>query len=92
MKYGAISLESGRVQVQWKRSSDGDSVDQLDLEWVESGLPERPEPKREGFGHEMLLKSLPYDLGARTSITFTDDGLRFTMSLPLVPDVLAEEA
>jgi hypothetical protein len=38
----------------------------------------------------MLQRTLPYDLGAGTNIEFGDDGLRFTMRLPLGPEVLAE--
>ena len=38
----------------------------------------------------MLLRTLLYDLRAETSIEFKEDGLRFTMGLPLGPDVLAE--
>jgi hypothetical protein len=37
------------------------------------------------------LRSLPYDLGAETSIAFEDDGLRFTMALPLGPEVIAPD-
>ena len=38
----------------------------------------------------MLLRTSPYDLRADTSIEFRQDGLRFTMGLPLGPDLLAE--
>jgi hypothetical protein len=38
----------------------------------------------------MLPRSLPYALEADTNITFTDDGMRFTMNMPLWPDVLAK--
>jgi hypothetical protein len=31
---------------------------------------------------ELLTRVLPYDLGAKTSIEFRDDGLSFEMELP----------
>jgi hypothetical protein len=38
-----------------------------------------------------LLRTLPYGLGADTDIEFTSDGgMRFTMSMPWGPAVLAE--
>jgi PAS domain S-box-containing protein len=89
VKYGALSVESGRIRVQWKRVTDGDT-EYLDFEWVESGLPVEPSAGREGFGHEMLKRSLAYDLGAKTEIQFKRDGLRFVMHLPLTGIVLAE--
>lgn len=57
---------------------------------MESGLDRKPRQEHEGLGHEMLLRTLPYELGAETDIEFTDDGMRFTMSMPLGPAVLAE--
>lgn len=89
VKYGALSAEAGKIRVNWRRIEE-DGRDTLRLEWIESGLDEPPKAAREGFGHELLLRSLPYDLGAETSIEFTADGLRFTMSMSLGPDVLAE--
>jgi len=40
----------------------------------------------------MLRRTLPYDLKAETDIEFTKQGVRFTMRMPLGPDVLAEGA
>ena len=89
VKYGALSVDGGRIKVDWQRVS-AEGCDELHLEWLESGLEKPPSRAREGFGHEMLLRTLPYDLGAETSIEFTADGLRFTMNMSLGPDVLAE--
>jgi len=92
IKYGALTSDRGRVKVGWSRvRSDGDG-DLLELQWIETGLAEPPSPVREGFGHEMLRRTLPYDLKAETNVEFTDDGMRFTMRMPLGPDVLAEGA
>jgi PAS domain S-box-containing protein len=89
VKYGALAAEHGRVAISWRRIQ-GDDGDTLEFEWVESGLDPRPKSTHEGFGHEMLLRTLPYDLEAKTDIAFNDDGIRFTMHMPLGPDVLAE--
>ncbi len=89
VKYGALSAAHGHIRLQWKRIA-GKSGEMLHLEWVETGLDQKPAPMREGFGHEMLKRTLPYELGADTKVVFTDDGLRFTLAMPLAPEMLAE--
>jgi len=89
LKYGALLDHHGRISVEWDRARANGKDDLLDLKWVETGLREPPNPTREGFGHELLLRTLPYDLRAETRIDFTDQGMRFTMRMPLRPDVLA---
>lgn len=42
----------------------------------------KPKPKRNGFGLELLTRSLPYDLNGKTSLDFQPGRLRFTMDVP----------
>jgi two-component sensor histidine kinase len=44
---------------------------------------ELQQPTRQGFGLELLERTLPYDLGAETHVEFRPEGLRFTLSMPL---------
>ena len=90
VKYGALTGENGRVAVRWERiASDG--KERLRLVWEENGvdLPPGP-PERQGFGLELLQRSLPYDLRAETNIEFRREGVRFEMIVPLGPEVLAD--
>jgi two-component system CheB/CheR fusion protein len=90
VKYGALSTGNGCIAVSWRQEREGDH-EQLMFIWHETGAPLPPEPAAgDGFGHEMLRRTLPYELGAETDIEFTDDGLRFTMKMPLGRGVLAE--
>ena len=89
VKYGALASPNGRISVKWKLARNG-ALPALQFEWVESGLDSEPSLSHEGFGHEMLLRSLPYDLGAETRLEFSADGMRFTMNIPIGPEVLAE--
>lgn len=57
---------------------------------LSSSTASRATKSREGSGHEMVPRTLPYELEADTNISFTGDGLRFTMGVPLGPGVLAE--
>jgi PAS domain S-box-containing protein len=90
VKYGALGAEGGRIDVTWQRSR-GDRAEQLTLVWEENGMRTlEPEPKRRGFGLELLQRTLPYELGGETRVEFRPEGLRFSMSLPLGPGLLAE--
>lgn len=73
IKFGALSAAHGRVAVDWKEN-DGDGF--LRLEWRETGVPILlTAPRTQGFGVELLENTLPYELGARTSVEFAPGGL-----------------
>lgn len=85
VKYGALACSGGRIAVRWAlRRREGRRW--LDFNWTESQLdaPVGP-PDREGFGTEVLLRNLPYELGAETVFDVLPTGLRFRCSLPLEP-------
>ena len=89
VKYGAITAPHGKIHVSW-HCEPGETSQVLHFEWRELGLTTKPACGREGFGHELLLRSLPYDLGATTQIAFEEDGFYFRMSLPLGTDVVVQ--
>jgi two-component system, chemotaxis family, CheB/CheR fusion protein len=73
IKFGALSTAQGRVAVAWDENErDGF----LRLEWREAGVPILlTAPREHGFGVELLENTLPYELGARTSVEFAPGGL-----------------
>lgn len=82
IKHGALSGRRGHIAVSWALATR-DGTDRLEFAWKESGVEGVVrEPKREGFGMELLLRSLPYDLDAETKAEFGPDGISFTMSIP----------
>jgi PAS domain S-box-containing protein len=90
VKYGALGAEGGRIMVTWERSRF-DGSERLNLVWEENGVRAPPrEPHRQGFGFELLKRTLPYELSGETKVEFRPEGLRFSMSVPLGPAVLAE--
>ncbi|MEL6062837.1 MULTISPECIES: HWE histidine kinase domain-containing protein [unclassified Methylobacterium] len=98
VEHGSLSLPQGRVDVRWEaRPSDGaETADPvLQLDWKEQGGVTVVDPSRRGFGTEVLLETLVYQLDAQTVLDFESDGLHFRLCLPLVPTVghvLAEDA
>jgi two-component sensor histidine kinase len=73
IKFGALSTAQGRVSVAW---SEDERDGFLRLEWREAGVPILlTAPRAHGFGVELLENTLPYQLGARTSVEFAPGGL-----------------
>jgi PAS domain-containing protein len=83
VKYGALAHRGARLCVRWTVSGySGERV--LCLHWTESGVPMPPDPgRRKGFGRELLEEALSFTLGAQTNLTFSSDGVRFRIELPL---------
>lgn len=82
VKHGALGTDDGRVSIIWEQQhcANGES---LLLKWEESGVHLDGEPMREGFGMDLLRRSLPYNLGAETRIDFRPHGLSFELKVPL---------
>ena len=77
-KYGALSTESGIVQLNWQVKADGS----LELRWKERGGPAVEPPKRRGFGSLLIESSLQGELGGRARLRFEPDGLKCTICVP----------
>ncbi|MEP7186631.1 MAG: chemotaxis protein CheB [Rhodanobacter sp.] len=80
LKYGALSNNSGHVDVTWTRSDE--SAFSTEICWQESGGPAVVEPKRHGFGSLMIERQLSYELSGHSSITYAAKGLQVKMQLP----------
>lgn len=75
VKYGALSIESGRVDVRWAANEDGGFT----LTWTEMNGPCVIAPSRLGFGHTLLEKVTGRELGGQVDIEFCPNGLRATI-------------
>ena len=69
LKYGALATPSGRVDVRWvvdlTQREDGCETPSLILDWRETGVPLTDlNPRRYGFGRELIEQGLPYEIGA----------------------------
>lgn len=73
MKYGALSNDTGRVQVEWHR---GEST--LDFSWRECDGPPVTPPVATGFGTR-LISALSGDLCGQPEIEYDPAGVRCTL-------------
>jgi two-component sensor histidine kinase len=79
-KYGALSVEDGRVSILWTR--DGE---QIHMRWKETGGPATDPPSRKGFGTR-LLESIAREVRGTISIAFESDGVACQITFPLAAD------
>lgn len=53
VKYGALSVEGGRIAIDWQVEGKGEAAE-IVLKWSERGGPPAQEPTRKGFGSRLL--------------------------------------
>jgi two-component sensor histidine kinase len=91
LKFGALSAENGFLAVTWTMS--GLPAPELHLSWIESGVTiVSLAPRRRGFGQELIECTLPYELDARTRLSFTPGGAWCTVDIPLQACTMEFEA
>lgn len=82
-KYGALSIEQGRISVAWHLEV-GEAGDRLlYLDWHESGGPDVVPPQRRGFGTRLIAVGIQRELGGEVRLNFDPAGLRCLLSVPL---------
>ncbi len=72
VKFGALSVETGRVDVRWLSLADGG----LELQWSESFGPRVSPRTRRGFGATLLEEVTGRDLGGEVTVNFHREGVR----------------
>jgi PAS domain S-box-containing protein len=88
-KYGALSNETGRVEIGWT-VTDAQDVRRLHLIWQESGGPPVTVPTRQGFGTRLIERSLAAELEGDVRIDFAPSGVRCQADIPLGRDALRQ--
>ena len=78
VKYGALSNDTGRIDVQVAVGDNGD----LDIAWRESGGPVVTQPSRRGFGSTIIERSIPYELKGTADLRYVASGLEADFAVP----------
>ena len=82
IKYGALSRPAGKVDVSWRLDAAAEPTE-LTFDWQERGGPGVEPPQRNGFGTELLEKTLAFELKSKTTLNYDRSGLRCTIMVPL---------
>ena len=86
VKYGALSTETGKVEVVWRRSPEGGFA----LEWLETGGPPANAPSKRGFGATLVEDVVGRELGGRARIEYRRSGV--SALIEAAAEALAEGA
>ena len=78
VKYGALSAPGGRLEVVWRRPSDGG----LALRWTETGGPEVTPPTRRGFGTQIIDRMIRDQLKGVVRFDWRKEGLVCEITIP----------
>jgi len=79
IKYGALSNETGTVDVRWTASPGLDKLVDVAIEWTESGGPPVKAPTRRGFGTRLIQRGLSAELRSQVTLDFRETGLKCTI-------------
>ncbi|GGO90878.1 CheR family methyltransferase [Stakelama pacifica] len=84
LKYGALLHAEARLIINWETNLDQSGIRHLRFIWREQGVPAvSVEPRKGGFGRELIEEALPYRLGAETRLEFLGGGVRCSIGLAL---------
>jgi PAS domain S-box-containing protein len=81
VKYGALSVSTGYVNMVWAESLQ--ETPHMTFRWSEAGGPTVNLPTRRGFGLRQLEHSLVRDLVGTVGVDFRSSGLICTIEAPL---------
>jgi PAS domain S-box-containing protein len=81
LKYGALSVDTGRVLIKWRVEDVG--TRRLLLEWEETDGPAVEAPTYRGFGTRLIERSLAHDLGGQVRLEFRRGGVVCLFDVPL---------
>ncbi|MFO1147918.1 MAG: HWE histidine kinase domain-containing protein [Alsobacter sp.] len=79
-KYGSLSVEKGRVSIDWAFDKQGS---RLILNWRESDGPTVAEERNVGFGTTLIRRSAGFEMGGDVTLNFAPAGVTCRLDLPL---------
>lgn len=82
IKYGALSLPNGIVELFWK-IIDGPEGKRLWMQWAERDGPAVKLPEKQGFGTRLISKTTGRVLGGEVELEYTPTGLSWILVAPI---------
>ncbi|MEO0062557.1 MAG: hypothetical protein RLZZ08_1117 [Pseudomonadota bacterium] len=78
LKYGALSVDGGRVDIGWDRNEAG-----FRMWWREHGGPSVATPQRTGFGTRLIRDVPRHNLSATVVLSYDEAGVSWTLHCDL---------
>jgi PAS domain S-box-containing protein len=76
-KYGALSVNAGRVDLQWR--CEGDT---FAMSWTERNGPPVLPPQRRGFGSTVVASMVKLSVGGTVQLDYAPSGLVWSLTCP----------
>ena len=83
VKYGALSVPDGRVDLTWRLTEGEADGPSLTVDWRERGGPPVAAPNRKGFGTRLIERGLSAQVGGKLSLTYPSEGVACVVEAPL---------
>jgi PAS domain S-box-containing protein len=81
-KHGALSQNSGRLLVRWRRT-ERDGRQYLSIEWHERDGPAPKTARTAGFGSRLIESSVTGELGGEITLDYPPTGFHADIALPI---------
>jgi PAS domain S-box-containing protein len=82
VKYGALSVASGRVQVDWKVDGQGEGA-AVTIDWCELGGPVLEIQPSPGFGSRLLRQTITHELAGQLDLRYEHEGVCCAITVPI---------
>ena len=82
VKYGALSSQTGKVDISWSFAPSAEGEAGLTLVWVERGGPPVSEPAHRGFGNVVMERMVAHAIGGTVHMDFAIEGLVWKLWIP----------
>jgi two-component sensor histidine kinase len=76
-KYGALSTETGRVEIRWNAGGGA-----FTMSWTESGGPSVSAPERRGFGSVVMGVMAERSVGGTVDLDYAPAGVKWRLTCP----------
>jgi PAS domain S-box-containing protein len=77
-QYGALSTDSGRIDIGWGMTSGGE----LAMSWTERGGPPVTAPERRGFGTTVMVAMAERSLNGQVHLDYLPSGVTWHLTCP----------
>jgi two-component sensor histidine kinase len=90
VKYGALSVSGGRVDIVWSNATAGTDAG-FRFGWTESGGPpvEQPAEDKKGFGSRLIERILANDFAGEVRISYRPTGVVCELNAPTLAPAIA---
>jgi PAS domain S-box-containing protein len=75
VKYGSLSIPSGKVSVTWDRKQGATGFPLLAIAWRETRGPPAEVPSSSSYGTDLIRGLIPRELGGSVDLVFAPEGL-----------------